>query len=442
MKIFKNKIIKFVNCFNHLTIKMKKSNSREEVSISAEDSKITIEDQDLKFNEKLEELPNFEPESKIETQEEESNNEREENSNERNTEQTRSIKTIETKNSKYIGEVSENNKKDGLGVCYYSNGDKYIGQFKDGKKNGIGKFSLANGEVFQGEFSNDTLEGYLEHIGKNGVKQGYAKKFQFISGAIEITKGDSNYYSIQGNFEATNENIGIGKMMNNKKRLSYTGEMLNFISNGFGLSTVKDKFTYQGNHQNGKFTGYGEVFNPDGSKFFGFFNNNLRNGFSLAICKDGKFSFGKYCYDIRTGPFIVSSKGVLRLELWNNGFKSKLIEKLDAAKTYIKNFYPEFDWINRVNFKNISDIYVDVYCNEYKVPIPPPMTNETLKMPISPMTNATLKNNEESKSKEVISIKETENIEKEKIKAECKSEIEKIELNITEVISNESEVFN
>ena len=403
---------------------MKKSISRD-VNATNDYCKIASEDLDLKINDKNEDPAHFELESKIETQEEEPNNEREESLNERKSESIRSIKTIESLNSKYIGEVNERNLKDGLGVSYHKNGDKYIGQFKDGKKNGIGKFILVNGEVFQGEFKNDTLEGYLEHIGKNGIKQGYAKKYQFISGAIEINKGN-NYSTIEGIFDVANDNLGMGKMINNKKRLSYSGEMSSFISNGLGSSIVKDKFTYQGNHVNGKFTGYGEVFNPDGSKFFGFFNNNLRNGYSLAICKDGRMSFGKYINDIKTGPFIVSTKGVQRLELWNNGFKSKLIEKMDSAKTYIKNYYPEYDWINKVNFKNISDIYIDIQCSEYKEQIAPPIINK-----------ASIERVEESKTKEIISNIIAENPEKDKLEVQASITLpKKNEINDLEEIDD------
>ena len=391
---------------------MKKTLSKEIVSTATDDTKL-CEDQDLKINEKMEEQTNFDSESKIETQEEEQNNE-ERDLNRKNLDSSKSIRTLETKNSKYIGEVNEINKKHGIGVCYYSNGDKYIGQFNEGKKQGVGKFILSNGEIFQGEFNEDTLDGFLEHIGKNSRKQGFAKKFQFQQGEILLSKGENYNYSIEGNFDVENQNLGTGKMKNPIKNLFYEGEMLNFISNGYGISTVKDKFTFQGSHANGKFTGYGEVFNPDGSKFFGNFKNNLREGYSVAFCKDGRLSFGKYCNDLRTGPFIVSNKNTTRIELWNNGFKSKLIEKIDTAKTYFKTFYPEFDWINKINLKNITDIYAEVKCEEYcsYIPNAPPLktriiTNEEEKK-IELTTNESMKNDILSNTDESIINKKIE----------------------------------
>ena len=105
-----------------------------------------------------------------------------------------------------------------------------------------------------------------------------------------------------------------------KRDCSSFEKCINFVSNGYGISIINDKITLQGIHINGELKGYGEVFNNDGSKFFLFFNNNLRNGFSLTLFKDGRISFGNYYNDIRNGPFIVSNKGILRLEIWNHGF--------------------------------------------------------------------------------------------------------------------------
>jgi len=33
-----------------------------------------------------------------------------------------------------------------------ANGDKYIGEFRDGYKNGKGKFFWADGQIYEGEF--------------------------------------------------------------------------------------------------------------------------------------------------------------------------------------------------------------------------------------------------------------------------------------------------
>ncbi len=60
---------------------------------------------------------------------------------------------------KYVGEF-----KDGLfrgqGTFTSTNGDKYVGEYKDNKRNGQGTFTFASGSKWVGEWENDNLNGY------------------------------------------------------------------------------------------------------------------------------------------------------------------------------------------------------------------------------------------------------------------------------------------
>lgn len=51
------------------------------------------------------------------------------------------------------------NKKDGLGVYLYANGDKYKGEWKNDQKHGLGAYVYANKDRFEGEFSNGQMNG-------------------------------------------------------------------------------------------------------------------------------------------------------------------------------------------------------------------------------------------------------------------------------------------
>ena len=59
---------------------------------------------------------------------------------------------------KYIGEV-----KDGLphgeGTYLYANGDKYVGQFKDDKRHGQGTYTWSSGDKYVGGYLNDQRHG-------------------------------------------------------------------------------------------------------------------------------------------------------------------------------------------------------------------------------------------------------------------------------------------
>jgi len=63
--------------------------------------------------------------------------------------------------NKYVGEF-RNGKPNGQGTNTFANGNKYVGEHRDGKKNGQGAFTFtftfANGNKYVGEIENERLE--------------------------------------------------------------------------------------------------------------------------------------------------------------------------------------------------------------------------------------------------------------------------------------------
>ena len=45
----------------------------------------------------------------------------------------------------------------GYGTYTYANGNKYVGEYKDGKRNGLGTYTFANGTVDKGIWKNNKL---------------------------------------------------------------------------------------------------------------------------------------------------------------------------------------------------------------------------------------------------------------------------------------------
>lgn len=272
------------------------------------------------------------------------------------------LRTIQTNNYKYIGEVNENNEKHGFGICEYVNGGRYIGQFVNDKRDGIGKLISKNGEIYQGEYKNDVIDGFMETLLKNVRKQGYAKGFEF-EGEI-ILFNDENDVTV---YSSSSNTIGYGTVINPNKNYTFQGELEKSTQNGFGISYVKDKYVFKGEHNKQGFHGYGEVYRPDGSRFFGLYNNNCKSGIGISFNKEGKVALGRFVDDIKHGPFLHYFKNVCRLELFNYGFKYKTIDKLESAKNYFKVYYPEFDWILKINIKALSDIFSEVKTEEFLV---------------------------------------------------------------------------
>ena len=58
--------------------------------------------------------------------------------------------------NKYVGEY-KNGKPHGLGTYTWANGNKYFGKFKDAKRNGQGTYTFANGTVDKGIWKNNKL---------------------------------------------------------------------------------------------------------------------------------------------------------------------------------------------------------------------------------------------------------------------------------------------
>jgi hypothetical protein len=60
--------------------------------------------------------------------------------------------------NKYVG-AWKDGKPNGYAIATYPNGDKYVGEFKDGKLNGQGTYTWANGDNYVGEFKDDSSGG-------------------------------------------------------------------------------------------------------------------------------------------------------------------------------------------------------------------------------------------------------------------------------------------
>ena len=82
--------------------------------------------------------------------------------------------------SKYIGEY-KNNKRHGQGTYIYANGDKYVGGYKDGKRHGLGTFTWADGAKYVGEHKDSKRHGQGTHTYADGtVEEGIWKKDKFV----------------------------------------------------------------------------------------------------------------------------------------------------------------------------------------------------------------------------------------------------------------------
>ena len=73
----------------------------------------------------------------------------------------------EQKYNYYIGEWKDN-LRNGKGILYFKNGDKYLGDFINDKANGYGKGIYENGNYYIGEWKNGLMHGKGIMYYKNG----------------------------------------------------------------------------------------------------------------------------------------------------------------------------------------------------------------------------------------------------------------------------------
>jgi len=85
---------------------------------------------------------------------------------------------------RYVGEFKDG-KYNGKGTYTHPNGDKTVGEFKDDKRNGQGTFTAADGNRYVGEFKDDKAHGLGTLFASNGtvISQGVWADDKFVRSA-------------------------------------------------------------------------------------------------------------------------------------------------------------------------------------------------------------------------------------------------------------------
>ena len=148
-----------------------------------------------------------------------------------------------TNGNKYVGEFRDD-KTNGQGVRTYPNGNKYVGEEKDGKKDGQGTLTFANGDKYVGEFKDDKRNG---------------------QGTFTFADGEK-----------------------------YVGEFKDGKINGQGTYTFASGEKYVGQWKDNEKHGQGTLTFANGEKYVGEYKDDKRNGQGFYIFKDGRADFCVY----------------------------------------------------------------------------------------------------------------------------------------------------
>ena len=145
--------------------------------------------------------------------------------------------------NKYVGEYKDGF-CNGQGTATFANGDKYVGKWKDGFRNGHGTYTFANSDKYVGEFKDGERNGRgsftfsdgRQYIGewKDNDRNGQGA-LTFISDEWYVGKFKDNKFNGQGTFSFSNGNKYVGEFKDNER--NGQGVVYNFggvvIQSGF-----------------------------------------------------------------------------------------------------------------------------------------------------------------------------------------------------------------
>jgi hypothetical protein len=200
----------------------------------------------------------------------------------------------------------------GYGTFQYANGNRYVGNFKDGNPDGQGILYCANGNKYLGHWDKNWRQGQGRYIFNEGHEYfGEFHRNQFHGkGVMRYANGDQ-----------------------------YDGAWKHNLPNGFGVYTFRAGDRYEGLFEGGRFNGEGTMFYVNGSKFSGTWRNNKKHGSGIFYDAAGQMSAGDWINGQpknMTGSTIRDEEAVL-IESIEEEAPAKAVETAPANS----NSYPE-----------------------------------------------------------------------------------------------------
>ena len=172
-----------------------------------------------------------------------------------------------------VGSFSTSKWKNCFGTYNWDNGDKYVGEFKDGSFHGQGTHTSADGDKYVGEFKDDLFHGQGTMI--FGPDSEWA-------GDKYVGEYKDNERNGQGTYTYANGNKYVGEFRNG----GYSGQ--GTITFGPESEWAGDK--YVGEFKDGKYDGQGIYFFTNGSKWVGTWENDNLNGYAITYKSDGSIN--------------------------------------------------------------------------------------------------------------------------------------------------------
>ena len=182
---------------------------------------------------------------------------------------------------------------DGQGTYTPPNGDKYVGEYKDGNFNGQGTFTFSDGRKYVGEYKGNLPYGQGTLTFTNGEQYVGEYKDGHLNGQGTLTFicGDKYVGEFKGSKLHGN---GTYTFADGRK---YVGEFKDGKYNGKGMYSFTNGHKYVGEYKDGKRNGQGTFTFANGEKYLGKFKNGKYNGQGIFTFADGHVQEGIWADD-------------------------------------------------------------------------------------------------------------------------------------------------
>ncbi|XVF45760.1 hypothetical protein PTKIN_Ptkin02bG0232000 [Pterospermum kingtungense] len=193
----------------------------------------------------------------------------------------------------------------------FSNGDFYIGEFKETLPHGKGKYTWLDGTVYDGDWEAGKLTGKGLLLWPSGAKYNGDISGGYLHGSGTFTAPDGSIYEGQWRM---NIQHGFGRKKYPNSDV-YEGEWKEGVHEGNGRFFWNNGNKYTGNWKCGKMHGRGVMEWVNGDQYNGCWFNGLRHGSGIYQFADGGYYFGTWTRGLKDGKGIFYPAGSKRPSL-------------------------------------------------------------------------------------------------------------------------------
>eukprot|EP01118_Nematostelium_gracile_P018478 TRINITY_DN8207_c0_g1_i1.p1 TRINITY_DN8207_c0_g1~~TRINITY_DN8207_c0_g1_i1.p1 ORF type:complete len:347 (+),score=94.76 TRINITY_DN8207_c0_g1_i1:105-1043(+) len=182
--------------------------------------------------------------------------------------------------------------REGLGVCVFARGDKYMGEWKCNEYSGSGwHYYNSNGCIYDGQWSQGVKKGYGECVWKEGdcYKGTWNQNMQEGKGVHTWPAGEK----YEGDFEAAKQaGYGVFYWPNGDR---FEGQWKDDLRHGKATYIYANGGKYKGEYIEDERSGYGTFEWPDGDVYTGKWANGGRKGPGVLRLRDGREIPQEWC---------------------------------------------------------------------------------------------------------------------------------------------------